>query len=550
MSADVIVDDALVDFADKSFKIDGKKEAKKIVQALKKCPQVAVLRLSGNTLGVEGAEAIGSELSNHPNLKHCLFSDLFTVGVTELLASPVCYTLQTLKMNNQGLGHQGCRHLTEALLKGLRDSNGSGPKLKTFSAGRNRLENYGAKLLAGVFSEMKSLEELHLYQNGIGIHGMDGIQCLVNAVALNSNLRVLNLSDNTLTADGGTELARSLVYLSNLEELILDDCLIRGRGCRSLANELERENVVPNLTCLRLYGNEITRDAGVHLALCLAGKKKLKHLNLNANEFGSEGIDMVIRTLESIDLIEALEIPPADRSIDDSVSDDVDPRYRAFDEDQGSDNEEEDDYEEGEYNEGEEAEDFEDDEVCPTESGLHSIGKSGDSSFQTVKERSVGGPFGYVPPKSTEKQTEAGGGVFSFRSVLSDIQNEANANHGSNLFSALDSTDASACRSKLWANASIGSKAAPVSGLFAPPRLGIVVTPPKVNPPSDGLFTTSAALQPAGVGSKFKEAEALDCLKRCMASPEDDELMRILAGCAVDYFLPDFRSTFCTKYCK
>ncbi|BHF72072.1 Ran GTPase-activating protein 1 [Sparganum proliferum] len=392
---------------------------------------------------------------------------------------------------------------------------------------------------------MKSLEELHLYQNGIGIHGIDGIKCLVNAIASNPNLRVLNLSDNTLTADGGTELARSLSHLPYLEELILDDCLIRARGCRSLASELEREDVVPDLKCLRLYGNEITRDAGVHLAICLVAKTKLKHLNLNANEFGSTGIDMVIRTLESIGLIEALDVPPGDPSAEDGVSDDLDPRHRAFDEDQGSDNEdeeedddEEEDFEAGEYSGSEEEEDFEDEEGTPTQSSFHSGGKSGDSSFQTVKERPVGGPFGYVSAKSSEKQTgtypQTGGGVFSFRSILSDIQNEANANHGTGLFSALDSTDASACRSKLWANATAGTKGSPFSGLFAPPRLGTVVTPPKettpANPPSGGLFSSSVATQPATVASNFKEAEALDCFKQCLASPEDDTLMRILAG--------------------
>ena len=70
-------------------------------------------------------------------------------------------------MNNQGLGHQGARHLAEALLKGIKDSNGKGLKLTHFSAGRNRLENVGACLLAEVFSQMQSLEEvstvLHLH---------------------------------------------------------------------------------------------------------------------------------------------------------------------------------------------------------------------------------------------------------------------------------------------------------------------------------------------------------------------------------------------------
>lgn len=95
------------------------------------------------------------------------------VGVVDLIASPACATLQAsififshldfslqiLRMNNQGLGHEGCRHLVEALKKGRKASGGQGLRLKVFSAGRNRLENYGANLLSQVFSDMGSLEE-------------------------------------------------------------------------------------------------------------------------------------------------------------------------------------------------------------------------------------------------------------------------------------------------------------------------------------------------------------------------------------------------------
>ena len=63
-------------------------------------------------------------------------------------------------MNNQGLGHEGARHLTDALLKGIKESGGKGLKLTYFSAGRNRLENVGACLLAKVFSQIQTLEEV------------------------------------------------------------------------------------------------------------------------------------------------------------------------------------------------------------------------------------------------------------------------------------------------------------------------------------------------------------------------------------------------------
>lgn len=198
-------------------------------------------------------------------------------------------------MNNQGLGHQGAKHLADALSKGLDESGGKGLKLTHFSAGRNRLENYGACLLADVFTRMGSLEELALYQNGIGIHGPKGISSLASAISKNPNMRVLNLSDNSLKEEGGADIAKILKSIPHLEDLILDDCLIRSKGCRALARAFEREDVVPNLTRLCLYGNEIKGEAGVSLAFSLSSKIKLNYLWLNANEFGESNIDSIIQ---------------------------------------------------------------------------------------------------------------------------------------------------------------------------------------------------------------------------------------------------------------
>lgn len=126
--------EVLVDFDGRSLKIDNEKDAETIVKEIKKNDLMTALRLSANTVGANGAKAIGDELAFHKNLKRCLFSDMFTgrlvdeiapalrhvskgimisgarlveidlsdnafgprgvVGVTELLSSPACFTLK------------------------------------------------------------------------------------------------------------------------------------------------------------------------------------------------------------------------------------------------------------------------------------------------------------------------------------------------------------------------------------------------------------------------------------------------------------------------
>ncbi len=68
----------LVDFNGKSLKVDKQNDAKPIVEALKKHPKMTTFRMSGNTVGVDGALAIGERLSEHKELSRCLFSDMFT----------------------------------------------------------------------------------------------------------------------------------------------------------------------------------------------------------------------------------------------------------------------------------------------------------------------------------------------------------------------------------------------------------------------------------------------------------------------------------------
>ncbi|KAF6773386.1 hypothetical protein AHF37_07142 [Paragonimus kellicotti] len=439
-----------------------------------------------------GIMASGSQLVEL-DLSDNAFGPNGVVGIVELLSSPSCFTLKILRMNNQGLGHEGCRYLTQALQKGRQASNKRGLTLKVFSGGRNRLENVGAQMLSEVFADMGSLEELSLYQNGIGIHGIEGIHALVKILKRNPSLRLLNLSDNNLTPKGGDE-----------AELYLSDCILRSTGTQALASALEDPEVTPNLRVLNLTGNEITRNAGISLILSLGTKSKLELLDLNANEFGKAGVQTIIRTLDSVSLLHTLPKGGGDATDQEAVADES--FVSAFDEDQGSASEDEDEDEDAgreHKDEGETGDDGEDEDRYECEDE----GEERETSFNTVEERPISKP----------------GVGFSFRQLLDTgtcAASTAERSHLSNpgpfggggLFSTLgtDLPDAASIRSKLWPTA-------PPVGLFG------AFANPESKPKIGGLFAPPLLSVPAVNGNKHTDTQNLETQLRSYLIGEEKD---------------------------
>lgn len=115
-------------------------------------------------------------------------------------------------MNNCGLGIAGGKMLSQAFLDCYDASVKAGTplQLKVFIAGRNRLENDGAKALAQVFAKVQTLEMVWMPQNGI-YH--PGISALSDAFKLNRNMKSLNLNDNTITYKGAEALKDALICM-------------------------------------------------------------------------------------------------------------------------------------------------------------------------------------------------------------------------------------------------------------------------------------------------------------------------------------------------
>ncbi|XP_062548834.1 ran GTPase-activating protein-like [Armigeres subalbatus] len=386
-----------VSFQGRALKWETDASAKELIDAIDACAGLHFLNLEGNTLGVDVARRIGKALEKHPELKEALWKDLFTgrmkteipqalkalgegmniagaqltvlecsdnalgpdgmVGLIDLLQSASCFTLQELKLNNCGLGITGGGMLAKALLACHAASSKQGRPLplKVFIAGRNRLENDGAKALAEVFGAVQTLERVEMPQNGIYY---PGITALSDAFRQNYNLKVLNLNDNTIGPKGAAALSEAIYDLQCLQEINLGDCLLKTKGAILLGEALQEAHT--NIEVLNFGFNEIGPDGGFAIVHATYNKSNLKSLTLDGNHFGFECREQLREILVQYDRIDAFGTLDEDDSECEEEEDEDD-------EDIDEEEDEEDQNEECEETEGDESEVGESDQTEPEE---------------------------------------------------------------------------------------------------------------------------------------------------------------------------------------
>ncbi|XP_013402920.1 ran GTPase-activating protein 1 isoform X1 [Lingula anatina] len=369
-----VEESSILSFAGQGRKLDTEDDAKEIADAIVQFKSMKALRMDGNTLGVDAAKAISKGLEKHPEFERALWSDMFTGrlkteipqalmylsngimlagaklveldlsdnafgphginGVVELLKSESCYTLKELRLNNNGLGVTGGKILAKTLLECSKASSAAGAPLalRVFFSGRGRLENEGSIALAEAFKIMGSLEEVQMPQNGIN---HEGITALAEAFTVNKNLRIINLNDNTFTEVGAKSMAKALKHVQNLEVINFGDCLIRSGGARVLAAALQEGH--KKLKELVLSFNEINKDAANEVAECVENKECLEKLDLNGNQLGEEGVELIQGTLEAMGRLDCLA------SLSDDEGDDEDEDDEEGDASRQEEEEEEDD---------------------------------------------------------------------------------------------------------------------------------------------------------------------------------------------------------------
>lgn len=316
-----------------------------LIRAINNCQHLNFLDIEGNTLGCEAAKHIGEALKKHPEFSRALWRDLFTgrmkteiplalidlskgimhapaqltvldlsdnalgpngmTGLVDLLKSSSCYSLQELRLMNCGLGITGAKMLADSLTHCFKKSVAAGTplELRVFAAGRNRLENEGAKALSTIFGEIQTLQEITIPQNGIYHQGM---KALAEALKKNVNMQVINFNDNTITAKGADALSEAFYVIEDLREINLGDCLLKDGGGQILSEVLADSHF--DLEVLNLSGNEIGADVGLIIAQAMIHKDNLRELVLDCNQFGEEGCLTIQEIMESEGKLDILSI--------------------------------------------------------------------------------------------------------------------------------------------------------------------------------------------------------------------------------------------------
>ena len=174
-----------------------------------------------------------------------------------------------------------------ALVLGL----GVNTSLTSLNLSHNSIGAEGANSLSWALRKNTSLSSLNLTLNSIGANGTNSLS---EALRVNNSLTSLHLSHNSIGVKGTNSLSEALRVNTSLTSLHLSHNSIGAKGASSLSEVLR---VNTSLISLDLSGNSIGDEGVNFISQTLSVNTSLLTLNLSQNSIADEGANSLSQAL-------------------------------------------------------------------------------------------------------------------------------------------------------------------------------------------------------------------------------------------------------------
>jgi Ran GTPase-activating protein (RanGAP) involved in mRNA processing and transport len=276
----------------------------RVLQALTRRPTLTKLILNGARIGRDEARQLGIVLCNISSLQSLVLAN-GTLGSTEFAElAPALYhntSIKVLDMSNNNLDDIESARLLRDILR----HNKSITTLDLSVPSFGRIVG-AADCIAEGLSSNSTLLKVNFSHCAFG---NDGVSTLAqNLGSRNTTLQKLKLDDNSVTSTGVGVLLETMEQSShNITDLDLRSNSIGKKGASLIATALAN-NVLPNLTCLSLYGCCIGNDGFIALVSALEQNTSLLQLDLRSNDVSERAFSALAESLPEIKVLQRVDL--------------------------------------------------------------------------------------------------------------------------------------------------------------------------------------------------------------------------------------------------
>ena len=251
------------------------------------------LRLTDNRLTTSGIVTIAKSLSNISTLKYLsVQSNLISEEAADSIASVIKINtgIEELYLGNNKLGAGALK-----IIRALKEVS----SLKVLDLENNNTSGIIADDLAAVIDH-NSVQKLWLANNDLRSCASTILQSLSKITTLTN----LNLSGNDMSEEVADFLASAIASNSSLEDLRLTDNRLTTSGIVTIAKSLSN---ISTLKCLSVKSNLISEEAADSIASVIKINTGIEELYLGNNKLGA-GALKIIRALKEVSSLKVLDL--------------------------------------------------------------------------------------------------------------------------------------------------------------------------------------------------------------------------------------------------